>query len=248
MILGMAVALALCAPALAQTGVREMVDELQRDAAKEQRVDVLPETSKRFYLTVVYSYPRSERCQELEAFLKTSPSMQSLISQVIFHDWDDTDRIVQTTAWKAFLGNERPALLLQAPPDGDGRSDVVYFNKGESLPVGYKLVRQLAAAIDDYKPELEQRCPGGKCPTIRPRPTPAPAPSVPSAPDVNPEEPLKPTVPLEPETPVVPPEVVVPEEEPKEEGSYIPLLLLLFPAVATGYGIYQAIQKEGVDQ
>jgi len=210
---------------LGAESVEEMIEEMN------QRVDDLPETSGQFYLTVVYGVPQTERGKQLEAFLKGSPIMQELIEQVNYNVWTDASKEIRETAWGTFLGEGRPAVILQSPVGEDDRSDIIYFQKGEALPIGLDLIDEMRVALQQYEGIYAHRCPGQRCPVVRPTPkpkTPAPVVVTPVVPS-----PLVPTVIVNP----------TPEPEPAEEDSF-PLLLLIVPAIAALAGAYLGAKQE----
>jgi hypothetical protein len=206
-----------------------------------ERVIDLPEIAAgRWYLTLVVSELPTEADRNLLDFMATNKAMIQLKPQVVYNEWTDANPTVSKTDWATFLGSQRPALLLQAPPDETGKSQVVFFATGSNLKTSV-LVRRLQDAVDTYAAKQQRPCPpGGPCPypilprVPLPRPAPYPQPQPQPAPQpapVTPPPEIKPLVPT-----ITPP--LTPVEE--EENGGIPLLALLIPLAAAGLGIWKS--------
>lgn len=191
-------------------------------------VDERPETAGRWFLTAVYSSldAPTERDQQLYSILRTDPRLVNLINQVNFVEWDNTSRFVNNSAWKAYLGSNRPALLLQTPANSRGVGSVVYFASGPHLKTDSNLADSLAAAIERY----QQRTGATDCPRCPLRPQPV--------------YPVQPVQPVQPQIPVIVPDSrPSPPQQPAKEET--PLLLILgLPLLGAGFGLFKSLQNE----
>lgn len=209
-------------------------------AARAERVVDLPEYDGRFYLTVIYD--DSEQSGKLHDFVRTARFTQ-FRDQCVYNEYTDQTALIKSTAWKTFLGPNRPAVLLQAAQDRNGKAKIVFYASGENLPIGNDLYVYLQNNLNSYvaahnEGKAEQwvrQCPNGRCWPRQPQPTPEP-PTPPVV--IPPVEPITPTVPVVPEIP----QLEAPEEVADDDGiPVIPLLLLIFGASA--FGIYTATRK-----
>jgi hypothetical protein len=184
-------------------------------AAAEQVV-TLPETSHKWFLTACFSSKTSPTDQDLALAyaLRTNPSLKTLVSQVIYTRWDNDDPLLSQSDWQGYLGDQRPAILLQTPSYRNGTSKVVYFAAGDNLNVD-TLVQEISSALSQYQAENPRgfNCP--RCPAPVPQPEP---PRVTPIPTIVPEVP---TVVQEP-----------PVEDPEEE-SLLPYLI----SIVIGAGV-----------
>jgi hypothetical protein len=212
------------------------------------RVVVLPELAAgRYYLTIVTSDTPTPADADLLTFMGGSPNMASLKEQVVYHEWVDSTPIVQQTAWKTYLGTTRPAVLLQATADDDGRAPVVFFATGDAVQTA-TLAQDLQDAINKFVAKhthaVGQPCPDGRCPyPVLPRvPLPRPAPY--PQPNPQPAVPTTPATPPPAVTPIVP--TVVPPakpEDPKPEGKNpIPIWLFALPLIGAGAGLWKSFE------
>jgi len=206
-------------------------------AVRAERVVNLPEYDGKFYLTVIYDSPMTEKSQELHQFVRT-PQFQTFSNQCIFNEYTDQTRIIKDTKWQKFLGTTRPAMLLQAAADAKGHAKIVFFAAGTQLPLDRTLWETLDTNIKGYvnavnEGSVEQwsrPCPDGRCKPRPPEPEPEPEP----APIIQPIIPTIPIIPVIPE--------VVPKEE--EDDGGIPLIGLIAVAAAGLYGAYSQLKKE----
>lgn len=184
----------------------------------------LPETSSKWFLTVVYSSKEnpSARDQQLATIIRSDPNLVRLVNQVVFTEWDDEDPFVRKSDWSAYLGTSRPALLLQTPADQDGTGTVVYFASGPHLKTDRNLARSISVAVKSYVSYSNRDCP--RCPV---RPTPIP---------------VQPPPQVEPIPVIVPDIDPVPPPQPAKEET--PLLLLLIPLLGGLAGLYKAMKAE----
>lgn len=188
----------------------------------------LPEFSNRWFLTAVYSDAYDSNDQKLAASLRTKEELGLLTTQTIVHEWNDSTPMLRDTAWKSYIGTKRPAILLQAVSNADGRGRVVYFESGESLNNNRDLPKDIQLAINKYVED----CPS--CPLPRPRPRPEPAPEPDQTPTPEPETPA----------PIVP--TVLVDKEDGEEDEGIPLIMLLIPVAAAAFGAFGQVKKSNV--
>ena len=183
------------------------------------------EFSNRWFLTAIYDTGYTPQDLEIQRFVRTDPTMQSLVRQTIFNEWNRNTPILRDTDWRHYLGNARPAILLQTQSNKDGKSAVIYYNAGDTLRPGKKLAQEIANSIRAYVRD----CPDGSCPwNPRPRPTPEPSPE--PSPEPTPA-PLVPTI--EPEI----------DEQATEEEKQIPLLFFLIPAAGAALAMRQKVQE-----
>lgn len=215
--------------------------------ARADRVIVLPELAAgRYYLTIVTSGQNTPADAELLQFMGGSPHMVSLREQVVYHEWTDSTPIVQQTAWKTYLGTARPAVLLQAASEDDGRAPVVYFATGDAVQTA-TLAQDLQNAIDKFVAKHShvegQPCPDGRCPyPVLPRvPLPRPAPY--PQPNPQPVVPTTPTTPPPAVTPLVPTVIppAAPEEKPDGKNP-IPIWLFALPLIGAGAGLWRSFE------
>jgi hypothetical protein len=123
-----------------------------------QVITDLPEYSTKFYLVAVYNDldNMTVRSAKLHNFMRQNPHMRKLTSQTIYHEWDSKDEIVNRTKWRAFLGDERPALLLLGVAKSNGTADPVFFAYGANLRTGDQLVKSIHESLTAYQHYLSQ--------------------------------------------------------------------------------------------
>lgn len=183
------------------------------------RVIHLPETSQKWFFTVVYSGQNTPRDQHLKRTIQEDYVLRSLVAQTNFREYTNDSSFIRRSDWAEYLGTSRPALLLQKPADANGRGSVVYFASGPHLHTNANLAVSIRHAVQQHMED----CP--RCPRPRPQPQPQP---------VTPVQPIPQTVPVLPSEP-----------EPQERETYIPWWAWLFPALGAGFGVWSEFKREG---
>ena len=194
-----------------------------------------PEFAGKYFLTIVVSDLRNPTVDE-RIFLYTTNSgpMVKFREQVVVNTWDNSKQFLQRSDWSAFIGPERPALLLQAPSDATGKAPVVFFAKGDQLMgMMNSLPAHIQRAITTFTTKHQQRpCDGGRCP-LRPRPQPQPQP--------QPQPTPPPTPPAPPAVAPIPPTIEPEAPEPVEDDG-IPLWLMALPVISAGAGLWKSFE------
>lgn len=209
-----------------------------------QEIDARPEFRGKYYLTIVYGSPMTEKCQELYRFLRTDESMKHLRSQVIFNEYDSDTRRIKESAWAQYIGPERPSFLLQSQHDEDGRAHVVFFAKGPELKFDACFIDALRKSLKDYatynklktgtfEEWITQRpfCPGPRCPAPDPQPTP----------DQPAVQPITPTIDVDVNVDTDEED----EEEESDEASLSIVLAVVVLLVALSLGGYSYQRQQG---
>jgi hypothetical protein len=223
----------------------------------QERVIDLPTTEGKWHLTAVYFNldTPTEADRALKESLQNHPGLQHLQKQVIVHEYDNRTPLVRTNEWATYLGNLRPALLLQAPHDQNGAGNVVYFASGRHLQTGDRLAKSLRYALNNYRTEhgythcSNEKCPcdqcdcdpcecdelvgqGRRCPRCpAPRPTPEPQPVSPAPAPQPAPQPVPQTVPDLP-------------DELTEADRYVPLWAVAIPFIGAAAGLYVALKRD----
>jgi hypothetical protein len=222
----------------------------------QERVIDLPKTVGKWHLTAVYFSldTPSVADRRLQESLRNHPGLRSLQSQVVVHEYDNSTPLIRTNEWATYLGNLRPALLLQAPHDTDGGGNVVYFASGRHLQTGDRLARSLRFALDNYRRVngyttcANDGCPCDVCDCLDcndqcdcvtklgqrrvcprcPSPTPSPEPVSPAPAPA----PIPQTVPE------------LPLDDSAESDYYVPLWAFAFPFLGVAAGLYAALKRD----
>jgi hypothetical protein len=188
-----------------------------------QRIVDLPETGQKWFLTAVYSDASAPTQQDRRLAAILRGDLSHLVSQVNFVEWDASTEFVNQSDWKAYLGTNRPALILQTPADSDGKGRVVYFASGPHLKTDQYLVQSIAAAVDRFKAN------GADCPRCPVRPQPV-------------QPPVQP--PVRPIPTIVPDIDVVVNPRPKTPEKSVPLWALLLPVIGAGLAVRKLLLED----
>lgn len=152
----------------------------------QERVINLPEISNQYVTTIVYGSPLTPKDNELYAAFRNNPTLQKIAQQTILNEWTTNDKFVQKSDWATYLGNQRPAVLIQRPSDQNGRSQPVFFASGKDLNVQL-LPHQIVQ-------RLSEDCP--RCPQPN-----------------QPVQPIAPVTPIPAPIPLLLPKIVEPQED-----------------------------------
>lgn len=215
---------------------------------------------RKWYLTVVYSGDWSETDRALKQAVDQHPVLTKLRDQVVFNEYTNDSALIKDTVWKEYLGNARPAFLLQSQHRSDGTGHVVFFGAGEVLGDIDTLVEQCTAAVKAYAERAKEKgqrrpwrpfiCPDGRCPT--PGPQPRPNPKTPPEKDPPPPPKADPLVPdSDPLAPDLGPDLKAPgvdlslNTKSTDDPVGFSALWLLLPLAAGAAGVYHELKRNG---